>query len=453
MNVKLITNYKILSEVKSNCILKKKSTYFHVFINNSKRNLNKMTFNKNCLKMFSKYGLVGFSSLSARSQRNVTGVVPTAWLSEFNSHAHSILNVSSNMFSTTSYQASTSKPQSERTLAEDRLRKYASEINVVPVETDVESDLPDPSVFDLLSGYIPLLERFIKAQEIVNYVRAKYKVVEGMELSVEQLTEIKFSLEQEKIDILSIGIDNFKFPLNHIVVSDSKTYSFNDTSLNLEQERNLFLLNLVNLHFSDQYPKAILSLDQLKALSKNNTRMSDFYKDIKAMFNFTLSIDAAMFKAGVTPAEFKEFISDKKAVSRTFQVKQSFQKGLSNKVDQMKRILIDMDFDAYSRTSIIYKINRIAVSMLPVALSDAISLKFTTTREIEENLAKAAKIFRKYVLYLYKNNNLQINDILSSKERELLQGFEFSDESFKTYLTYLTELKYSSVKTDVVKSN
>lgn len=451
MNYKIIKNYKGLHDLKIENILNKRSTSYTVCVNNCKRNLNKIIFNKNCNYMFNRFGFIGFKKLSDRSSRNVTGVIPKAWLYEFNSYAHSILNVYSNMYSTTSYTTFSTKDQGERTLAEEKLRKYASEINVIPVTSDIESELPDPSVFDLLSSYIPLLERFIKAQEIVNYIKAKHRVTEGVELTTEQQMEVKFLLEEQGIDVLSVGIDDFKFPLREIVVSDESAYSFNDVSLNLEHERNLFLLNLVNIHYASKYPQAILSLDQLKALSKNNAQMSKFFSDVKAMFNFTLSIDSAMFKAGVTPAEFKQFIADKKSVSRTFQVKQAYQKGLSQKVDQMKRILIDMDFDAYTRTSIIYKINRIAVSMLPVPLSDAISLRFPMTKEIEENLAKAAKVFRKYVLYLYKNRSLHITEILSSKERELLQGFEFTESSFEAYLTYLTELKYDSVKSDVVK--
>jgi hypothetical protein len=221
--------------------------------------------------------------------------------------------------------------------------------------------------------------------------------------------------------------------------------------MDLKNERDLFLLNLVNIDFKNSFPKPIISMDQLVALMKINKDLKKFFLDIKTLFNFTLTINPAMFKAGVTPAEFKAFIEDKKRVSLTYSKKQAYQKGLSKMVVQVKETLANLDVEAYSKTSIIYKIDRIDAVMLPIQLRNLINTTYISTREIEEATAKALKVFRKYCLYKYKTKALTAENILSVAERALLINWEMSPEEFDVYISYLENFSLESVAADLVK--
>jgi hypothetical protein len=406
---------------------------------------------KNCYHLYSKTKNESYRTLLVRASKNSSGNIVGALANNFYSLLgkdyktySSFLNIKKNFFSTSSGQVI-------KTPIERELSNLALQLNLNTDTVQDELVLPNPELYAKLSAYSFLLERFTKAQELVNFLRAKHRLSEKDKLTPVIYLELLEALKEADILVTDDRLLPYQFPLSELSLSDKSTYKFNNSAMDLKNERDLFLLNLVNIDFKNSFPKPIISMDQLVALMKINKDLKKFFLDIKTLFNFTLTINPIMFKAGVTPAEFKAFIEDKKRVSLTYSKKQAYQKGLSKMVVQVKETLANLDVEAYSKTSIIYKIDRIDAVMLPIQLRNLINTTYISTREIEEATAKALKVFRKYCLYKYKTKALTAENILSVAERALLINWEMSPEEFDVYISYLENFSLESVAADLVK--
>lgn len=387
------------------------------------------------------------SNIFNRVLRNSTGVIPGRVLSGSIINCLQISGVPSSILKRC---VSTISKNSSSEILRD-LKNFASKIEAKPVGSETDVSIPDSVYFDDLIPYLPLLKRFVKAQEMVNHIRLSERVPEGDQLNESQLETLHAGLTSAGIGLEALGfIKGHALLESKIVLKEGLEYKFNDETLNLSNERDLFLLVLVNTKFK-QYENKIVSVDQVKAISRNNKDMEVYFKNIKSMFNFTLTIDPGMFSAGVTPAEFKQYLIDKRSVTLLINEKTAFMTGINDQLKEAQKMAQEIESKAYAGTSIIYKIFKLSSKQLPAELKDKVSLAFTTSKEIEESLAQTTKVFRKYLLSIYKTPNKSVSDVLEPHEIGLLHGFTFDEVSRAEFLEALKTYTPNSDSDLVVK--
>lgn len=331
------------------------------------------------------------------------------------------------------------------TLATDdvfvKLKEELSSIGIKPVALATEEKFPTNESYDIIVPYSKFIMRVSHLAELIQVLNAKYGIDTDEDRSVEYQKELLSAITAAKLDLRSISSTiELLSHIREVRISDKLVYSFSDTKTVISHERSLFLLNLVFDKFrGTKISKEITSLDQLKAFIRTDQEISDFYSDMKCMFDFAMSLDPVMFDAGVTPEEFKEFISNKRLMSKLNVYTQQVHKELARISKKAKTSVIDANASVFVATNWVYKFSRLTRDMLPSDLNSRIILNNPRVDTMELAYNFTVRSLKTYCIYFFKNAEVDVTRVLTAKQIESLYGFRFDADSFKSYQELLLQ--------------
>lgn len=308
-------------------------------------------------------------------------------------------------------------------------------LGIKPDTSAMQEKYPTNEAYDIIQPYSKFIMRVSFLSNTILALNAKYGVTPEKDRSEAYRKELLSAITDAKLDLKSIDSTIKTISLiKEVRISETLIYAYSDTFTNIEHERSLFLLNLVYKKFKDsKISLAITSVDQMKAFIRTDTEISDFFYEMKCMFDFAMVLDPVMFDSGVTPEEFKEFIANKKLASKMNVLTQATHKELAKITSLVKTSLIDGTSSIFEKSNWVYKFSKLTREMLPAELNSLVILNNSRVDIMELAYNLTVKAFKIYSIYYYKNSNVDITKIMSADLINHLYGYRFNENSFKEF--------------------